>query len=66
MKISLIISQLLELGREIFQIIFTFGKKHPLATLFFLVLELWIHSLLFQHLAELKDIWQLIPFIGGK
>ncbi len=26
------------------------------------LLELWVHSLMFQHLSELKNIKQLIPF----
>lgn len=40
-----------------------FAKEHPKKTLIILIFEIWIHSLVFQHIGELKQIKELIPFL---
>ena len=37
---------------------------HPKKVTLLVVLELWIHSLMFQHITELQSLMQLIPFFG--
>ena len=37
---------------------------HPKKMTAFIIIELWIHSLSFQHLTELKSLMDLIPFLG--
>jgi len=54
--------------REILEIVsslYNLAKGHKKTTIMVILFEIWVHSLMFQHLAELKHIWQLVPFIGG-
>lgn len=44
---------------ELVALVLAHKKKAALV----IVIELWIHSLTFQHLAELKHLYELIPFI---
>ena len=37
---------------------------HPKKMFAFTLFELWVHSLMFQHLTELKSLSELIPFFG--
>ena len=39
------------------------AMEHKKKALVFIIIELWVHSLSFQHLHELKSMWDLIPFI---
>jgi hypothetical protein len=39
-------------------------QRHKKTALIVFVVELWIHSLMFSHLAELKSLWQLLPFFN--
>lgn len=38
---------------------------HPKKMTVFLIVELWIHSLVFQHLHEIKTLRELFPVIGA-
>jgi hypothetical protein len=50
---------------EIVTSLYYLAKNHKKTFVLVLLFEFWVHSLMFQHLAELKTLWQLIPFIGG-
>lgn len=50
-QVKIILDALLELARA-----------HPKKALMFFFFNLWVYSLMFQHLTELKSIWELIPF----
>ena len=39
--------------------------KHKKTAFIVFVFELWVHSLTFSHMAELKSVIQLIPFFGN-
>ena len=39
------------------------ASKHKKATILIILFEIWVHSLMFQHLGELKTIYELIPFL---
>ena len=51
LSIGVIITEVLELC-----------SKHKKAATIIIIWELWVHSLMFQHLAELKSILELLPF----
>lgn len=38
--------------------------QHKKKAIMFIAIEIWIHSLSFQHIGELKTLWELIPFFG--
>lgn len=39
-------------------------RKHKRVAFLIIIFEIWIHGLFFQHLTELKEILELIPFVG--
>lgn len=49
---------------EIFKELLCLIRKHPRKAVLFIVLELWVHSLGFHHIEEMKDLMDLIPFFN--
>ncbi len=43
--------------------LFELAKEHPKKTAMIFFIELYAHSLIFQHLKEMRDMLDLIPFI---
>lgn len=52
-QVTIIVTEVLDLIR-----------KHKRAALLIFIVELYVHSLVFQHLTEIKSIIELIPFVG--
>lgn len=48
----------------IFSELYSMYQRNRKKALFFIAFEVWVHGLTFQHMGELKEIKEAIPFIG--
>ena len=49
----------------IFAEVYELASKHKKTAIIVIIGELWVHSLVFSHMGELKSVMQLIPFLGN-
>lgn len=49
---------------EIMSKLYDIAKANPKKAALIILFELWLHSLLFHHMQEMKDLMDLIPFFN--